>query len=52
MDIIHSSIYLSRDKSMKQDKFEIVFKENHWKFSIVNLILADEIKSAVTKALL
>lgn len=52
MDITHSSIYVSRDKSIKQDKLEFVFKENHWKFSLVNLILADKIQSAVTKALL
>lgn len=52
MDITHSSIYLSRDKSIKQDKFEFAFKENHWKFSLINLILANEIKSAVTKTLL
>lgn len=52
MDITHSSIYLSGDKSIKQGKFEFVFKENHRKFSLVNLILVDEIESAVTKALL
>lgn len=52
MDITHFSIYVSRDKSIKQHKFEFVFKENHWKFSLINLILADGIKSAVTTALL
>lgn len=52
MDITHSSMYVPRDKSIKQDQFEFIFKENHWKFSLVNLTLADEIKSAVTKALL
>lgn len=29
MGITHSSIYVSSDKSIKQHKFEFVFKENH-----------------------